>query len=282
MRLPWLASEISQLILRYESEWSGNMGRWKAITPLMRHARQNWECEVQRIHKLQWWNEVKGKVAGFPDSPVVYHIHPIALVGNFSSPCKCINYDAILVKRAAPAYRDSQIVTHSHYRLSIDTKPGRLAGNSRRAGDASKQVQMQVIDILVEKARAHRLSREDIAMVLAMTRHESGFNPDAAAGTTSASGLGQFVDQTATAYGIRTDEQRFDAEQGAEAMVEHYLENKRLAQNGGAKGRNLFIDIYAYHHDGPSLAYGGRQISESSVMPWFDTIVANICADIAD
>ncbi|QAU24624.1 lytic transglycosylase domain-containing protein [Dyella sp. M7H15-1] len=87
MRLPWLASEISHLILRYESEWSGNMGRWEAITPLMRHARQNWECEVQRIHKLQWWNEVKGKVAGFPDSPVVYHIHPIALVGNFEGAC---------------------------------------------------------------------------------------------------------------------------------------------------------------------------------------------------
>jgi hypothetical protein len=51
----------------------------------MRNARENWKCELQRIRKLQWWNDVKGKAEGFPDNPVVYHIHPIALVGNFQS-----------------------------------------------------------------------------------------------------------------------------------------------------------------------------------------------------
>jgi hypothetical protein len=85
MQLPWLAQRLSHLILRYESEWGGNMARWESITPLMRNARENWECELQRIRKLQWWNDVKGKVEGFPDNPVVYHIHPIALVGNFIS-----------------------------------------------------------------------------------------------------------------------------------------------------------------------------------------------------
>jgi hypothetical protein len=67
-----------------------------------------------------------------------------------------------------------------------------------------------------------------------MTRHESGFNPDAAAGTTSASGLGQFVDDTTAAYGINTNTQRFDAADGSDAMVRHYLENKRLATNHGS------------------------------------------------
>ena len=90
MRVSWLGGDLSHLVMRYESEWGGNMSRWEAITPLMRNARENWQCELQRIQKLQWWNEVKGKVAGFPASPVVYHIHPIALVANFSSGgCDC-------------------------------------------------------------------------------------------------------------------------------------------------------------------------------------------------
>jgi hypothetical protein len=80
----WLASELGHVILQSESEWGGNMTRWEAISPLMRNARENWTCELQRIKKLQWWDEVKGKVEGFPASPVVHHIHPVALVGNFA------------------------------------------------------------------------------------------------------------------------------------------------------------------------------------------------------
>ncbi|MCG5077532.1 glycoside hydrolase family 19 protein [Paraburkholderia tagetis] len=83
MGTSWLASELAHEILRYESEWGGGMARWDAITPLMRNARENWLCELTRIRKLQWWDEVKGKVAGFPANPVVNHIHPVALVGNF-------------------------------------------------------------------------------------------------------------------------------------------------------------------------------------------------------
>ncbi|CAB3753747.1 hypothetical protein [Paraburkholderia humisilvae] len=87
MDVPGLASELAHVVLRYESEWGGNMARWEAITPLMRNARVNWECELERVGKLQWWDQVKGKVEGFPDSPVVHHIHPVALVGNFRTAC---------------------------------------------------------------------------------------------------------------------------------------------------------------------------------------------------
>ncbi|RKP46978.1 glycoside hydrolase family protein [Trinickia fusca] len=83
MRERWLASELSHVILRYESEWGGDMSRWEALTPLMKNAQENWKCELQRIKKLQWWSDVKGKVAGFPGTATVYHIHPIALVGNY-------------------------------------------------------------------------------------------------------------------------------------------------------------------------------------------------------
>ncbi|WP_454742825.1 glycoside hydrolase family 19 protein [Cupriavidus necator] len=83
MRVPSLAQALSHVILRYESEWGGDMSRWNSITPLMRNARDNWLRELERIKKLQWWDDVKGKVAGFPASPTVLHIHPVALVANF-------------------------------------------------------------------------------------------------------------------------------------------------------------------------------------------------------
>ncbi|MEX3899160.1 pesticin C-terminus-like muramidase [Paraburkholderia youngii] len=82
-----LASELAHVILRYESEWGGGMARWDAITPLMRNARENWQCELTRIRKLQWWDDVKGRVTGFPSSPVVNHIHPVAMIANFVGVC---------------------------------------------------------------------------------------------------------------------------------------------------------------------------------------------------
>jgi predicted chitinase len=81
----WLASDLGHVILKYESEWGGGTSRWEALTPLMRNAAENWKCELERIKKLQWWDSVKGKVEGFPSGAVVNHIHPVALIGNFSA-----------------------------------------------------------------------------------------------------------------------------------------------------------------------------------------------------
>lgn len=81
----WLASELGHIILKYESEWGGGMSRWDALTPLMRNSAENWKCELERIKKLQWWDSVKGKVDGFPANPVVNHVHPVTLVGNFQT-----------------------------------------------------------------------------------------------------------------------------------------------------------------------------------------------------
>lgn len=137
------------------------------------------------------------------------------------------------------------------------------------------------IDILVDASKDYDLSRDDLAMVLAIARVESGFNPDAAAGTTSASGLGQFTDATALSYDISSDEQRFNAKTSAEALVRHYLDNKKLAAQHYS-GRDLYEMIYAYHHDGPALKYGGREISRSEVMPKYDIYLKNICGGVMD
>ncbi|WP_345891117.1 glycoside hydrolase family protein [Burkholderia sp. Ax-1719] len=79
----WLAGELGHVILKYESEWGGGTSRWEALTPLMRNAAENWKSELERIKKLQWWDSVKGKVDGLPSSPVVNHIHPVAMIANF-------------------------------------------------------------------------------------------------------------------------------------------------------------------------------------------------------
>lgn len=79
---PWLAEALSHLIVRYESEWGGSMGKWDELSSLMKAHKGIWQTELERITKLQWWDKVSA-VKGFPVSPVVYHLHPVGLIGNF-------------------------------------------------------------------------------------------------------------------------------------------------------------------------------------------------------
>ncbi|RKT13442.1 putative chitinase [Paraburkholderia sp. RAU2J] len=83
---PWNALRMSRLIIQHESEWA-NPDKWKQLIaaieahtgPRAEHAE-----EQKRIEKLVWWDEVKAGLTGFPASSV-FHIHPVALVGNFAS-----------------------------------------------------------------------------------------------------------------------------------------------------------------------------------------------------
>jgi len=171
----------------------------------------------------------------------------------------------ILVNRKGAAYRDDQIVAWSHYRDPIDTSNNRLAGNTRIWGDASTETQRASIDALIVASKANRLNVRQTALVLAIAHTESGFNPDAAAGTTSASGLGQFVDSTGKAYGLG-EKNLWDANKQALALVQHFIDNQRLAQSR-AQGEEF---IYKYHHDGPTKDYGGLRISTQRVLPLAD------------
>jgi putative chitinase len=173
-----------------------------------------------------------------------------------------------MVQPRGREYRSDQIKPYSHYREPIDTTPGRIAGNSRVWGDASPEVQSRVIDELIDAAQRAGLSRRETAHVLAIARQESGFNPDAAAGTTSASGVGQFVDRTGaglTRHPINATN-RFDARAGSDALVEHFIENRDLARRRG-QGEEY---IYKYHHDGPSRDYGGLGLSNREIIPRLD------------
>ena len=169
-----------------------------------------------------------------------------------------------MIQPKGAGYRSDSIKPYSHYREPVEDAPGRLAGNSRIWGDASPQVQSRVVDILIEAARDKGLNTRETAHVLAIARVESGFNPDAAAGTTSAAGLGQFIDGTGRHYGLGSN--RFDAQAGARALVEHFIDNRDLARTRG-QGEAY---IYKYHHDGPSRDYGGLGLATSKVLPFVD------------
>lgn len=174
-----------------------------------------------------------------------------------------IYHDMIQPKGAA--YRTSQLHSRSHYLEPIENAEGRLSGNSRIWGDAHPEVQSRVIDILVATSKDAGLNARETAYVLAIARVESGFNPDAAAGTTSASGVGQFIDDTGKAYGLGSTN-RFDADAQARALVSHFVDNRELAAKRG-QGEAY---IYKYHHDGPSRDYGGLGLSADKVMPFLD------------
>lgn len=160
----------------------------------------------------------------------------------------------------------------SYYALPIIRGASRAAGNSRIHGDASHDVQKKAIDAIIEAANKHKLGQRETAYVLAMARVESGFNPDAAAGTTTASGLGQFVRATGWGYGLN-DSNRFDLTSNADALVRHFINNRDIAKHRGFAGNELEIKIYQYHHDGagtasnPAKDRGGRNISINQVIP---------------
>ena len=169
-----------------------------------------------------------------------------------------------MVQPPGAAYRSSQIESWSHYREPIDESRA-LHGQSRRWGDASPEVQSRVIDSLIESSREAGLTPRETAYVLAIARVESGFNPDAAAGTTSASGLGQFIDRTGKHYGLN-NANRFDVDAQSDALVAHFVDNRNLARDRG-QGEDY---IYKYHHDGPTKDYGGLGLSQRKVAPHLD------------
>ncbi|WP_246327085.1 hypothetical protein [Burkholderia guangdongensis] len=79
---PWMAEALSHLVVRCESEWGGGLGKWEALSPLMKKLLWLWKTEIERIGKLQWWEQVTS-VEGFPQEPSPWHFHPIGLIGNF-------------------------------------------------------------------------------------------------------------------------------------------------------------------------------------------------------
>lgn len=156
------------------------------------------------------------------------------------------------------------VVNHSHYNAPI-VQSGQARGRSRIWGDADVDTQRTSITAIRRAARRAGMSVKQEALVLAMAWVESGFNPDAAAGTSSAQGLGQFIRKTGAAYGL-TDDNRWVLEEQARALVAHTLDNIKAAEREGFD----LPYVYARHHDGNFRnTHGGLDIARNRVMPKF-------------
>jgi len=157
--------------------------------------------------------------------------------------------------------QSGKVASNSYFNTPIIA--GDLRGNSRKAGDVSPEVQQEIVNRIVEYGSRMDMEDYEIAYALATARYESGFNPDASAKSTSARGLGQFINKTGEAYGI-TPENQWDVDTQIQALLEHTRDNFKLARNKGYSNEY----VYAIHHDGPSLDKGGLAKSKKHVMPY--------------
>ena len=175
------------------------------------------------------------------------------------------SFSNLLASSPGRAYPQSQVVHWSHYNDPIVTGPGTVAGNSHIWGDASATAQMASINALIQAAANAGLDTNETALLLSIAYVESGFNPEAAAGTTSASGLGQFINATGASYGL-TSANMWNVNAQAQAAVDYFIDCSNKAANRGQDTSS----IYAYWHDGlgtSGIAGAGYTISNNQVMP---------------
>ena len=161
-------------------------------------------------------------------------------------------------------------VSHSNFKEPI-VKDG-LRGNSRLAHDANADVQKKVIDLIVQKSKDQGMSAKETAMVLAIAHAESGFNPDAANETSSASGIGQFLNGTGRAYGL-TDKNKWDVNAQVQALVKHTKDNYAYVRKSGKP----LSWVYKLHHDGLGASNNAKMDgilkASKNVLPIYSAIV---------
>ena len=172
-------------------------------------------------------------------------------------------YEYLRTKKGA-AYRPDQIKDRSWIarKPTIDKTAGRIGGLSRIYGDIEPQMQDRVIDLLIEVATRYKMSYRDIAHILLFAKVESGFNPDAAAGTTSAAGLGQYTIDTVKEVAKPSvsklrlgfildlkDEYVLDAERGAFGVLLSYMMCKEAATRYFSPDA-VEESTYLFHHEG--------------------------------
>ena len=93
---PWHAQLLGQLIIKYESEWLWNKGKWDELDPLLEEeaGKPNfiWGVEKQRIEKLSWWADIAEKHAVRADG-MARHFNPTRIVSllrqDESTDCGC-------------------------------------------------------------------------------------------------------------------------------------------------------------------------------------------------
>ena len=153
----------------------------------------------------------------------------------------------------------SSIIAGSDYTRQYDIDGMRRNGvREFVAAGAPKWAQSEGVRAILFEARKAQLPIEDQAVLLAIANIESGFNPAAQAGITTACGLFQFVQRTGEMFNLSAKD-CMDPWLNARAGIRHYLSNyeKRVkARVDGLEGVErvfrTFELSYYLHHDGPA------------------------------
>lgn len=129
-----------------------------------------------------------------------------------------------------------------------------------------------VQNIVISRCEDAGFSARETAYVLAMCEWESRFDLYAANKTSSARGLFQFIEPTrkelARRAGVSAEDPFCVTLQFAclqESFKEAYPAAER--QCGERDSDTFYAWVYAYHHDGPSYAYGGYDMAMTEVLP---------------
>lgn len=168
--------------------------------------------------------------------------------------------------RSLPVATGRRSVEHSYLREPLDPTPGRIGGLARCYACASPMAQRLTIDRLLD--RTLELSDEDRVALLGIAMIESGFNPDAANGRSSAAGLFQFIQRTGAAYGLN-DSNRFELDAQIEAAKLSLKDSitQELPKHRFRNRDERAVLLYALHHDGPSLRSGGKSLARIRLTP---------------
>lgn len=148
----------------------------------------------------------------------------------------------------------------THVGEPIDQNKG-LSGNDRKANisSAPPEVQQKVVEIIIEEARKRKFNNRDLAYYIAIAKRESGFNPDAANATSTASGIAQVIDKTGKTYGIN-DQNRFDARSSIKAGLDYFIAiKKRVIKDYGLVSGEYEPLIYYCYHYGEFIYYRDRE-----------------------
>jgi Transglycosylase SLT domain len=134
-----------------------------------------------------------------------------------------------------------------------------------RAG-APRWAQREGVRAILFHARRAGLPLEDQAVLLAIADIESGFNPMARAGTTTACGLFQFVRRTGEIFNLSASD-CMDPWLNARSGIDHYLynyrrriESKVQGLDGAEKLFTTFELSYYLHHDGPDSNNSSNEV----------------------
>jgi LysM repeat protein len=161
---------------------------------------------------------------------------------------------------------------HPESLLSADKYPTipadkKIKGLSRVHGDVDLDTQKIIIDMIISMGSRYGFNYKEIAFALLMCRVESGFNPDAAAGTSSAGGLVQYTASTVESVragrakkylNVAIDMRRgmvFDATLGVYGVILSTLFHRDLALQWGFEpaDHKYWQLLYMLHHDGEGL-----------------------------